>query len=85
MVVISTGAQVKVLADNAAENIYSLGYSAFPWSVEALAAIAAKKEAFNAEVKGRMDGLEIFSSGPLGSDSYASHLADKVPINLIIL
>merc|ERR1740124_1558227 len=24
-----------------------------------------------------MDGLEIFSFGPLGSDSYASHLADK--------
>jgi len=52
----------KLLADDAARDIYFNGDAGFPWSSEALAALKAKEEAAKEELKSKQKNLEFLSS-----------------------
>ena len=52
----------KLLADDAARDIYFTGDDGFPWSAEALAALKAKEEAAKEELRSKQKNFEFFSS-----------------------
>ena len=52
----------KLLADDAAKDIYFTGPAGFPWSSEALTALKAKEEAAKEELKSRQKNLEFLST-----------------------
>ena len=52
----------KLLADDAARDIYFTGDAGFPWSAEALAALKAKEEAAKEELRSKQKNFEFLSS-----------------------
>merc|ERR1711963_662844 len=53
---------LKLLADDAARDIYFTGGDGFPWSAEALAALKAKEEAAKEELRSKQKNFEFLSS-----------------------
>jgi len=58
----NTDGTFKLLAEDAARDIYFTGEEGFPWSTEALAALKAKEEAAKEELRSKQKNFEFFSS-----------------------
>jgi nucleoredoxin len=58
----------KLLADDAARDIYFTGADGFPWSSEALAALKAKEEAAKEELKSKQKNLEFLGNHIVGKN-----------------